>query len=91
MNFNLDKVVFSLAMLAVLIFCFCMSGCSTMSSTEMAAANVVVSGAAQNAEDVICKMLPIGTWMQRYGTVPAKASAWNTLCNSPATAPVVAP
>ena len=88
MKFDLDKIMFSIVCLTVLILCICIGGCAAVSQTELTVANTASQGVAQNAEDVICKLLPVGTWMQRYGTDQAKASAWNTLCNGPTVAPV---
>jgi outer membrane murein-binding lipoprotein Lpp len=40
------------------------------------------------AEWALCRAITVGAWVRAYGTDPAKAAAWRTLCS---TAPAETP
>ena len=48
----------------------------------------VADGAAQVAEDVLCRGITIGAWQRRYGQNEEAAAAWATLCSAASTAAV---
>ena len=73
----------------VLMAAVLLSGCATIANKEMQAAQVLIASEAQSAESLICKMLPIGTWMVMYGSSPARADGWAKICNPPTVAPAV--
>lgn len=73
----------------VLMAAVLISGCATIANKELQVAQVLIASEAQSAESLLCKMLPIGTWMAMYGSSPARADGWAKICNPPTVAPAV--
>lgn len=65
-----------------------LSGCATVVDKEMQVAQALIASEAQSAENLICKMIPIGTWMVMYGNSPARADGWSKICNAPSASPI---
>ena len=57
-----------------------LSGCSMLPAAvgeyERQAADTVVD----SSERAICVVIPIGTWVRRYGKDAARRAAWRALC-----------
>ena len=57
-----------------------LSGCSALSGLVSKGAEGN-DAAAQAAEVTICRGISIGAWVRNYGSDPAKAAAWKSLCS----------
>lgn len=60
-----------------------LSGCSGWNALQgmVASRGAAVSAEArQSAEFVLCKGMSVGEWVRAYGSSPAMAAAWKTLC-----------
>lgn len=69
------------------IFCsVALISCATVVDKEMQAAGAVIATEVQSAENVICKLIPMGTWRVMYGSSPERAAGWAALCNPAVTA-----
>lgn len=59
-----------------------LSGCSMMPAAvdayEVKAADAVVD----SSERTICRDIPVGTWVRRYGASAERIDAWRKLCSS---------
>jgi len=66
-----------------------LSGCSmfggAMEAQQRAAMDVVVD----SSERVLCRDIPVGTWMRRYGSNTERREAWRLLCAPPSAIPMV--
>lgn len=66
----------------------CLSACSLLpvavDRAEERAADVVVD----SSERTICRNIPIGTWMRRYGSSVERIQAWQALCANKTATPV---
>ena len=57
-----------------------LAGCSTL--TNLVSAGAEANDAAAHAAEVtICRGNSIGAWVRNYGSDPAKAAAWKSLCS----------
>lgn len=66
------------ALLAALL---ALSGCSMLPAAvnayEVKAADAVVD----SSERTICRDIPVGTWVRRYGASTERTDAWRKLCS----------
>ena len=71
--------------IAIALLALSLAGCAGLDTTKSAA---LTQGAAfedrilHDAETVQCRVISVGAWVRRYGSNPALASAWRTLCGS---------
>ncbi len=74
----------SLLMLALL---GALSGCSMLSPSVNAAQEAAATAVVESAERVLCRDIPVGTWMRLYGSSAERMRAWQALCIPPVTSP----
>src|ERR1019366_4403749 len=62
---------------------FALSGCSLLSATigqyEKDGGQIIV----QSAERTVCKDIPIGIWLDQYGSNPTRLAGWQAICGNP--------
>lgn len=60
-----------------------LGGCSILSASigqyEKDAGQIIV----QSAERTVCKDIPIGIWLDTYGSSPTRLAGWQALCGNP--------
>ena len=78
-------------LVSLLLTCFlimAMSGCSLIGANirqyESDAGQVVV----QSAERTVCKDIPIGIWLEQYGSNPRRLQGWQSICGNPVQNPL---
>ena len=62
-----------------------LSGCSTLNIARAAIdaqGKEVADRVLADAEFVMCRAVPVGAWVRRYGSSPDLAAAWKTICGS---------
>lgn len=76
----MKKTLLIIAMLAL-------SGCSLLPQSFSAAEQTAATAVVQSSERVICRDIPVGTWLRMYGNSDERMKAWRALCIAPNVSP----
>ena len=60
-----------------------MSGCSLLNANVRQYESDIGQTIVQSAERTVCKDIPIGIWLEQYGSNPRRLQGWQSICGSP--------
>lgn len=79
------RIAYFSVLFACLVAILALSGCSTLNIARTVIdvkGQEVADRVLADAEFVMCRAVPVGAWVRRYGSSPDLAAAWKTICGS---------
>lgn len=77
----MKKIVLLLAFVAL-------AGCSLLPQSVSSAQEGAATAIVESSERVICRDIPVGTWLRMYGNNAERMRAWRSLCIAATVSPI---